>query len=66
MLIKSVSGTRTVTGVAMCHVEDQEYVEVNYKAFRVNDADNTMIHRIEISRIMLLWENFCLPPVNYT
>jgi len=38
MFIKSVSGTRTLTGVTICHVEDQEYVEVNYKAFRANDT----------------------------
>lgn len=37
MFIKSASGTHTVTGVAVCRVEEQEYVEVNYKAFRMND-----------------------------
>ena len=58
MFIKSVSGTRTLTGVAICRVEDQEYVEVNYKAFRANDTDNSMIHRIENNRIMSIVGKF--------
>ena len=52
MFIKSVSGTRALTGVAICRVEDQKYVEVNYKASRADDTDNSVIHGIENNRIM--------------
>ena len=44
MFIKSASGSHTVTGVAVCHVEEQEYVEVNYKVFRMNTGDNKHTH----------------------
>ena len=58
MFIKSASGTHTVTGVAVCRVEEQEYVQVNYKAFRMNATDNHLVDRIEKYRIMSIVGKF--------
>jgi len=58
MLIKSASGSHTVTGMAVCRVEEHEYVEVNYKAFKMNSADNNMVHQIEKHRIMSIVGKF--------
>jgi len=44
MFIKSASGSHTVTGVAVCRIDEQEYVEVNYKAFRMNTSNDKHTH----------------------
>ena len=49
--IKRVSGEKTCTGIAYNRVDDEEFIKINFKAFRNNYE--TMIHEIKDSIMMM-------------
>ena len=52
VFVKSVSGTNTLSGVATTRLDDDEYVDFQYKAFNTNGAN--LIDEIQANTIMLL------------
>ena len=54
--VKSVSGEKTCTGIAYSRVDDEEFVKINFKAFR-NNYEN-MIHEIKKDSIMMMTGKF--------
>jgi hypothetical protein len=58
-LIKTVSGTSALTGIATYRYDDNEFIDYRYKAFA--SADNQhMIHNIEANTTMLIIGRFVL------
>jgi hypothetical protein len=39
VFVKSVNGSRTLSGTATARLDDDEYVDFQYKAFSVNEAN---------------------------
>ena len=56
MFIKSTSGSNTITGVATCRVESDNFIDMNYKAFRSNNEN--MIQEINSNSIMSIIGKF--------
>ena len=51
VFVKSVNGSRTLRGTATARLDDEEYVDIQYKAFNVDEAN--LIDEIQENTIML-------------
>jgi hypothetical protein len=56
VFVKSVSGEKVSTGIAYDRTDHQEFIKINFKAFRNNNE--TMIHEIKENSIMLMIGHF--------
>ena len=56
VFVKSVSGTNTLSGVTTTRLDDDEYVDFQYKAFNTNGAN--LIDEIQANTIMLFAGKF--------
>jgi hypothetical protein len=54
--IVSVSGERTCTGVAYSRTDDDEFIKVNFKAFRNNNE--SLVQPIKENSIMMMIGKF--------
>src|SRR6185369_5817568 len=51
VFVKSVSGTRALGGIAMVRLDDEEYIDFQYKAFNVSEG--SLLEPIQENTIML-------------
>ena len=51
VFVKSVSGSDTLNGVATARLDDDEYIDFQYKAFGINEND--LLEAIQVNTIML-------------
>ncbi|CAH1764340.1 6220_t:CDS:1, partial [Entrophospora sp. SA101] len=51
VFVKSINGSRTLSGTATAILDDDEYVDIQYKAFNVDKAN--LIDEIQENTIML-------------
>ncbi|CAJ0844313.1 12579_t:CDS:2 [Entrophospora sp. SA101] len=51
VFVKSANGSRTLSGTATARLDDDEYVDIQYKAFNVDEAN--LIDEIQENTIML-------------
>jgi hypothetical protein len=57
VFIKSVSGEKVSTGIAYSRVDYDEFIKINFKAFR-NNSNETMIQEIKENSIMSMTGRF--------
>ena len=63
VFVKSVNGSRTLSGTATARLDDDEYVDIQYKAFNVDEAN--LIDEIQENTICCLQENTYSTNRNY-
>ena len=51
VFVRSVNGSRTLSGTDTARLDDDEYVDIQYKAFNVDEAN--LIDEIQENTIML-------------